>query len=203
MSSKTVNLIVGPKRKTFVAHKDLLTHLVPYFAEVVSSQLLSSNNDDIYIGSSDPGAAQVFVGWLYRGPSALGVEGKDPVHLVQLYGIAAAWYQSALQNSIIDALITHFRDVLDLKLIKEVAEKCYPAVRPYPKLQPLIMFHTIVAFNTVSWDFPDKNVEALRALVDLDKHFAVDFAVWQVLYPETIHPNKLHYQFGINEQFYV
>lgn len=78
MSSKTVNLIVGPKRKTFVAHKDLHTHLVPYITEVVSSQLLSSNNDDIYIGSSDPAAAQVFVGWLYRGPSALGVRGKGP-----------------------------------------------------------------------------------------------------------------------------
>lgn len=65
------------------------------------------------------------------------------------------------------------------------------------------MFHTIVAFNTVSWDFPDKNVEALRALVDLDKLFAVDFAVWQVLHPDMIHPNKLHYQSGINEQFYV
>ncbi|MCJ1249299.1 hypothetical protein MMC30_006522 [Trapelia coarctata] len=188
VSSKMANLIVGPKRKTFVAHKALIANLVPHFTTTWSRKIPDSKSDDVYLADADLAAVQLLVAWLNRGISALSVERMDLVPLVQLYIAAAKWHLPALQNSIIDALVAHFRHVSNLRPIRDVVQKRYLEARLYPKLQLLLVFQTVIAFNKLSWLFPDKDR---------------DFAVWQVVHADMIQPNKLHYESGIDKQFHV
>ena len=88
-------LLVGPKRKKFVAHKDLIAHIVPHFTTASSTEVADSESDEIHLVKAPPAVIQLFIGWLYRGPSALEVKEKQPVHLFLLYALAATWHQDS------------------------------------------------------------------------------------------------------------
>jgi hypothetical protein len=215
LASETIKLLVGPKRKAFVVHRDLIISLVPRLKTLNTLFSLlkkdktyirgEEKDDEIYIPGAEPVAVHLFVCWLYRGTSALSVTGKDLVPLVHLYGIARRWHQPALQNAVIDALITHFRDVdnMDLKPMQEVMQRCYLEVRLSEKLQSLLMFHTAVAFNQLSRINPVGALSRLHALLKSDEDFAVGFGIWQMVNADMTRPENLCYMEGINKKFHV
>lgn len=204
LASETIKLLVGPKRKAFVVHKDLIISLVHYL-EALNTSSLPLKDDEIYIRDEEPVAVHLFVCWLYRGTAALSVTGKDLLPLVHLYGTARRRHQRVLQNAVIDVLITHFRDVenMDLKPMQEVMQRCYIGVCLSEKLHSLLMFHTAVAFNHLSRTDPPGAVIGLIDLLVSNEDFAVGFGVWQMVNADMTRPENLCYKDDINERFHV
>lgn len=186
-------------------HKDLLTQIVPAFGKIVAKHLPDKKINDIYLVGHDPSVIQLFVGWLYRGASALYVAEKSLVPLARLYATAAKWNQSALQNAIIDVLVAHFRNDADgdLQPIHEVVQWHYDEISPFHELRSLIMFHTVVAYNRSIQGKLGMDSAGLGRLIGSCTEFAADFAFWQVVFSDMTQPENLCYEDDINKRFHV
>ncbi|KAM3070054.1 hypothetical protein ACMFMF_008404 [Clarireedia jacksonii] len=77
LGTDVVDIIVGPKRKRFVVHKQLLTSQSTYFKNTLREPNMVNENK-IYFDDEDPAAVALFVGWLYRGsiPEVAAMEKK-------------------------------------------------------------------------------------------------------------------------------
>jgi hypothetical protein len=66
LGTEVVDIIVGPKRKRFVVHEQLLTSRSTYFRDILRGSNIG-NKSKVYFDDDDPAAVALFVGWLYRG----------------------------------------------------------------------------------------------------------------------------------------
>ena len=177
ITSPTISILVGPTRKSFAAHKDLLCKLVPYFASAFSGAFAEARTSEIYLADEDPAAIEQFISWMYRGSKGLTATSNDLVPLVELYVLADMWCAPMLQNNLIDVLIDHFHEqkVDGLKTVMKVVKACYFEISLLKNLKRMLLFHTMeLAFKVGTAD------EDLQALLGCDVEFAKDLASWQI-----------------------
>lgn len=91
-----MTIYIGPKRKKYLAHTGLLQDMVPNFTPGVASL-------ETYLETCDLESFDLFLIWLYRGPSGLPKDNKISV-CTDLYILAEKWGSGALQNTMIDTM---------------------------------------------------------------------------------------------------
>lgn len=111
MKGDLVIVYVGPKRKRFRIHRDLLASASEFFRQKVKPYHdLRRGPFLIYLADYDPIVFELFVNWLYRKTlPALDehseVRAKEQVgHYITLYLMAESWSIAPLKNLIIDTI---------------------------------------------------------------------------------------------------
>ncbi|MCJ1381404.1 hypothetical protein MMC17_004514 [Xylographa soralifera] len=179
IASETVVLVVGPKRKRFSAHKDLLCYIVPYFEKAFNGAFAEATDGTIYFAEADPAARELFIGWLYRGRPSLTLAGNDFAPFLRLCVLADMWCLPDLQNSIIDIIFNWF-DSKDpekrLETLKSMVKGCWDDIKEIQAPTAAILFITIDLSKHPSIDHDDVYV-----LIDLNDDFAISlskFHIW-------------------------
>ncbi|MCJ1435345.1 hypothetical protein MMC27_004717 [Xylographa pallens] len=173
IASETVVLVVGPKRKRFSAHKDLLCHMVPYFEKAFNGTFTQT----MYFAKADPAAMELFIGWLYRGAASLIPTDDNSIPLLRLYVVAVKWCLPVLQNSITNNILDwlHSKEpVKRLKAVKSIIEGCWDEIQNYDGPTDAIAFVTIDLTKHSSIDIRD-----VHDVVELNDDFAEAFAAAQ------------------------
>jgi BTB/POZ domain len=67
MASESVIIYVGPERKRYLIHKDLLTKQSEFFDKALNGKFKEAKENSIYLGEESPDAFDLLVGWLYQG----------------------------------------------------------------------------------------------------------------------------------------
>jgi len=127
-----VSIFVGPKRKQYTVHKDLLCKAVPFFRKAFSGAFGEATMGEIYLSdeNDNPAAVELFIHWLYKGAiPSVPTEGLDrvsweimatngtlamliPYH--DLYYMAEKWCASLLKNEILEEIRNFHRDTATL-----------------------------------------------------------------------------------------
>ena len=71
------SFVVGPKRRRFAAHEDLLCYIVPYFKKTFEGRFREAKEGTVCFAEADPAARELFIDWLYGRPSSL-TPANDP-----------------------------------------------------------------------------------------------------------------------------
>ncbi|MCJ1419905.1 hypothetical protein MMC32_006261 [Xylographa parallela] len=132
---ETVSIFVGPKRKQYTVHKELLCKAVPFFCKAFGEAFNEAEMGEIYLSdeNDNPAAVELFIHWLYKDaiPSVpregiwrLSWEFMDtngtlamlrPYH--DLYYIAEKWCAPLLKDEILDKF-ENFTGGLQLSYIR-------------------------------------------------------------------------------------
>jgi hypothetical protein len=67
MGNESVIICVGPERKRYLIHKDLLTKQSEFFNKVLNGNFKEAEENLIYLEEESPAAFDLLVGWLYEG----------------------------------------------------------------------------------------------------------------------------------------
>lgn len=62
-----VDVYVGPERKRYVVHKNLLTAESDYFKGALLGSFMEAEENSIYLKEEDPAAVALLIAWLYHG----------------------------------------------------------------------------------------------------------------------------------------
>ncbi|MCJ1435344.1 hypothetical protein MMC27_004716 [Xylographa pallens] len=180
ITSKTVNLIVGPKRKSYPVHKDLLCRLSEYFNKAFNGAFQEAQQDEIYLEGENPAAIELFIGWLYRGVDALRATQDGLATLLELYLTADKWCLQALQSAVIDSTQKWFERHPDkgLKALASLAKRYYHLLDKMPRCRysGLMLYYAVQLCLTKKGDYED----FLRVLRS-NRSFAHDIAARQML----------------------
>ena len=116
LTGGVITIYVGPKRKEYQIHKDLLTSC-EYWRRYLDLEL--DEDSEMYLRLERPEVWILFVNWLYRGSlKDICMEDKDVAkaqvkQYVWLYIKAEQWAIPALQNKIMDRLTAWTIDIWD------------------------------------------------------------------------------------------
>jgi hypothetical protein len=64
---EVVDVFVGPERKRYVVHKNLLTAQSDYFKKALTGSFMEAEENSIHLKEEDPAAVALLIGWLYLG----------------------------------------------------------------------------------------------------------------------------------------
>jgi len=67
LGTEVISVYVGPDRRRFVVHKQLLTSQSDYFDKALNGRFKEAEENEIHLEEDDPTAIGLMVGWLYRG----------------------------------------------------------------------------------------------------------------------------------------
>lgn len=67
MGNESVIIYVGPERKRYLIHKDLLTKQSEFFDKALNGKFKEAEENSIYLEEESPAAFDLLVGWLYQG----------------------------------------------------------------------------------------------------------------------------------------
>ena len=96
-----VDIFVGPKRKTFRLHEDLLCDRSGYFKATFQGEFAEAKSKELYLSEDNDSSFELFVNWLYGGDVQVGQPSTDDA-LPAYFGLLA------LADKI---LIEHLRNV--------------------------------------------------------------------------------------------
>jgi hypothetical protein len=66
-TSEIVTVLVGPKRKRFHLHRDLICQRSPFMEKCLSKNRFSEGEkNELYLPEDDPKAFAIVVDWIYR-----------------------------------------------------------------------------------------------------------------------------------------
>ncbi|KIW74658.1 hypothetical protein Z517_11428 [Fonsecaea pedrosoi CBS 271.37] len=124
-TSEIVTVHVGPKRKRFHLHRDLICERSPFMEKCLQKNRFDEGyKNEMYLPEDDPKAFSIVVEWIYRGrlPSfgtgagsggsavpARGLCGLDMCDISAAYCMADKFGMEELQNGIMDCIRTHYR----------------------------------------------------------------------------------------------
>lgn len=64
---EVVDVYVGPERKRYVVHKNLLVRQSDYFKGALAGSFIEAEENSIHLKEEDPAAVALLIGWLYHG----------------------------------------------------------------------------------------------------------------------------------------
>ena len=67
MGTDVIDIYVGPSRKHFVVHKNLLTSKSDYFNKALNGSFKEAAEQSITFEELEPAAFALMIGWLYKG----------------------------------------------------------------------------------------------------------------------------------------
>ncbi len=65
-SSKVISVLVGPDKKAYTLHKDLLCAHSPFFQKCLESSFLEKKQDQVELPEDSPEVFEHFINWIYR-----------------------------------------------------------------------------------------------------------------------------------------
>ena len=193
ISGPTVALYVGPKRKKYNPHKELLCHLVPFFAR---SWAKVEHVEEMFLTDENPGEFDLFMLWLYRGADAVPEPEKEIDNHTRLYILADKWGLPSLQNTIIDKLAEWFQNYSqnNLTAIQTFLAGSYQSIKGHKLLRQYLARQTIVLMRR-----PSNSKEVLWNMCLCDAMFGADVSSQ---YSELL--KRQYFEVAMpKEQFYV
>ena len=145
---------------------------MPYFENIALSRASTIHFE------VDPLAIELFIGWLYRGASALTTPDDNLTPLFKLYVTAHKWNVPVLQNCIIDTILNWFpsKDIgTRLKTVKSIIQECWSDVATVRPLSAALLCITVEVITN-----KDASIEGVYSLICLDNNFSMNLAKWQV-----------------------
>lgn len=112
-TSEIVTVHVGPKRKRFFLHRDLICSRSPFFEKCLKKDRFDEGyKNELYLPEDDPKAFSIVVDWIYR--SKLPNSRTDPTtfdlsDMSAAYCLADKFSMEELQNGVMDAIRASFR----------------------------------------------------------------------------------------------
>ncbi|KAI9877969.1 MAG: hypothetical protein M1830_002337 [Pleopsidium flavum] len=113
LTSDSINVHVGVKRKHYCIHKKLLCSQSRYLEQLVNGSFGEADGTTLHLDDVHVEAFELFVEWMYRGAT-------QPMHANgkwfgsrghgEVYFLAGKWEMQALQNHAMDCLINWCRD---------------------------------------------------------------------------------------------
>lgn len=79
-----VTVYVGPKRKAFIIHKNLLCSSARFFEAALNGSFVEGQEGSIHLPEDEAGAFSLYVDWVYRGTVR---KGNTEMHLHDLYDL--------------------------------------------------------------------------------------------------------------------
>lgn len=67
MGNESAIIYIGPERKRYLIHKDLLTKQSEFFDRALNGKFKEAEENSIYLEEESPAAFDLLVGWLYQG----------------------------------------------------------------------------------------------------------------------------------------
>jgi BTB/POZ domain len=122
VAGDAVTILVGPKRKRYIVHKDLICEKSEYFAKAFNENCFKEGIEkEMYLPEDEPDAFDLFIRWLYNSRldcKAFCVEGKSSaeIHaprwalmstLISLYILTDKVCLEELKNTVMD----NFKDI--------------------------------------------------------------------------------------------
>lgn len=105
-----VHLFVGPKRKRFHVHKDLLCDRSEYFRAMFECGYIETQNKEVFLTDETASAVELFITWIYgtalRGP----VDANESSAYLGLLVLSEKFLIEQLHNECIDLIRAYFRD---------------------------------------------------------------------------------------------
>lgn len=109
LTDELVTIYVGPKRKKYTVHKEILCRKSKYFNSALKTGFKEAINREFYFNDRDPGVFDDLVRWIYQ--SALRGSKKPRKHrggsledFLGLYFIGDEFYIEELKNEVMDAV---------------------------------------------------------------------------------------------------
>ena len=97
MGNESVIIYVGPERKRYLIHKDLLTTQSEFFDRALNGNFKEAEQNLIYLEEESPAAFDLLVGWLY--------EGRIPIIGPPFGGFKAAEVDTTVRNPLTPSII--------------------------------------------------------------------------------------------------
>jgi hypothetical protein len=196
VAGDVVTIFIGPKRKRYIVHKDLICEKAGYFTKALNKKGFKEGTEkEIYLPEDEPDAFDLFIQWLYNSRldcKAFCVEGKSSaeIHepcwtlmstLISLYILADKICLEELKNTVMD----NFKDIgkthkfTPFAIIRIYAKG--PSGSPLRRLAARKCKHDIQAFGGLigysdgTWtEAIERNkgfaIDILHAIADGEKH---------------------------------
>lgn len=115
-----VNIFVGPKRKRYHVHKDLLCNRSEYFRAMFQGGYQETQTKEVFLVDEDASAIALFITWIYgttlRGPADV----NESSAYLGLLALSEKFLIEQLHNECIDLIRAYFRDGFKPVLAKDV-----------------------------------------------------------------------------------
>lgn len=164
-SHKLVKVHVGPKRKLWDLHEDLLCDRSEYFRSAFQGGFKEATEKQIHLKEEDPEAFALFVDWLYGrtlapGPNA-SKNRSDGERFLRLYCLAEFLGIEALMNTAIDTYIASSKTKYFI-LSTQVIETIYKCTAETSLVRKFVS--RTVAYTISTWiDLKDKYDAELKS----------------------------------------
>ena len=112
LTTDTVDIFVGPKRKTFRVHEALLCDRSDYFKATFQGSFTEASIKELYLPDDNDASFQLFVNWLYGGDQHVGPPKTDD-ELEAVFGLVALAEKvlvEHLRNLATDVIRTYYRE---------------------------------------------------------------------------------------------
>ena len=132
----------------------------------------------IYFKDTDPAAMELFVGWIYRGASALTSVGDNLVPLLQLYVLADMWCLRQLERSLLNTFLDLFEKQdteAQFETIRSVLKTCYDDIVLLQALRMMLLYATVELMRK-----PGLDILKAHSILDFDDIFAKFITLWLV-----------------------
>lgn len=164
-----MRICVGPKRKLYNAHRDLLASSCQFWKRKINpSRILTLNPSVTYVSNYEPTTFEFFITWLYRRTlpqlhSSDESRAKSQVsQYIALYLMAESWEVRDLQNLIIDTIKA--RKTCDMGWFPvEPIKDIYKATAQGSKLRHFLVDYFL--FKSSKWDLVKRHEELEEQLM--------------------------------------
>ena len=122
LTTDTVDIFVGPKRKIFRVHEALLCDRSDYFKATFQGPFTEATAKELYLPEDNDASFQIFVNWLYGGDQHVGPPQTDD-ELEAVFGLLALAEKvlvEHLRNLATDVIRAYYRDTKARVLARDV-----------------------------------------------------------------------------------
>ena len=119
LTSDMVDIFVGPKRKKFHLHRELLCDRSDYFNAAFQGSFAESTSNELFLPDDDDEAFEFFVNWLYGATLRINTVGQLHNYLALLV-LSEKILVEHLQNLTVDLIRAYYRTTGDCVRARDV-----------------------------------------------------------------------------------
>lgn len=176
LTSHMVDVFVGPKRRAFHLHRDLLCDRSPYFKSAFLGAFVEAKTKELFLPEDHASAFENFVNWLYGATLKKPVTETELSSCLRLLVLSEKLMLEYLRNLCTDFIRQYYHDTHALVRAEDLSF-VYESVQSEPLrsfLVALLAFQTMKA-NQISRDVAVAFLPGYRELMACGGAFAVDF----------------------------
>lgn len=177
LTGSMVDILVGPGRKTFNLHRDLLCDRSDYFKASLEGAFLESQTNELHLPDDSPAVFELFVNWLYGGSLKKATGTRQLRDHFGLLAFSEKLLIEDLQNATIDAIRSYYRATNSKVSAKDI--QCVYEKLSNPHMRRLMASLAALQVWAAETATPTTDIaDLLRKGGD----FAVDYPTYLVMY---------------------